>query len=277
MKVIFRDIAGKKVTIEIPKDKELKDFKDDIFTHFKVDPKKKEIKKIIHNNKELQDQDTIESINYKDGDIISVMFTKISDAKPKPKAEPSQEKKEEKSESTSQVAQNPQTPQQPISLQAAATQSTNSQNSLRPPLQPTDTGLPTQGQRHTIVNSQPYPPARPTEEILGLENCFKIHDTIIRNGPGVILRALQSINPDLYQQVQANPGPFLRSFGIQQAPEYENRMVQDINQTLSNYTLQERQAVQRLINMGYDPVTVIQVFEAVGRSEETAAAVLRNL
>lgn len=266
MKAVFQDVIGNKVTIEVPQDKQLNEFKNDIITNFKVNPKKKEVQVFYHNQK-LENNSTLASIKYKEGDVLSVMFKKISDTK----AQPPQKKEEPKPEPANQASQNSQPPPQQPQTPSIPT------SPLRPPLQPTDTGLPIRGQRTGASNSQPYPPTIPTKDEVGRINCFKIRDFMVRSSPDLVFRVLQTINPELYGRVQANPGPFLRMFGIQQTPGYVNEMIQNIDQMVSRYNPQERESIQRLVNMGYEVDLVVQVFEAADRDEQRAAMILSNL
>lgn len=270
MKAVFQDVIGNKVTIELPQNKQFSEFKNDIMTKFNIDSKKKEVQVFYHNQK-LENDSTLVSIKYKEGDILTVMSKRITDNKAQPKAKPQTKNDEPKPEPSPQASQNSQTPQQPQPTTLAPS------TPVRPPLQPTDTGLPIGGQRPTLSNSQPYPPANPTLDEIARINCFKIRDFLSRSNPNLVFRALQTINPQLYERVEANRGPFLRMFGIQQAPEYVNEMIQNIDQTVSRYTPQEREAIQRLVNMGYEVDLVVQVFEAAERDEQRAAMILSNL
>ena len=274
MKALFQDLIGNKVTIEIPKDKQLNEFKNDIMSKYKVDPKKKEVE-VFYQNQKLENESTLESIKYKEGDVISVMFKKISEPKPQPKAKPQEQAKPETSTQTASTSQTTQTAS--TSQTAQPPQSTPSAPSTqqRPPLQPTDAGLPVKSQQPDA--SQPYPPTQPTLDDIGRVNCFKVRDLIVRTNPDLVISALQRFNPQLSERVRANPGPFLSMFGIQQAPQYVNDMINNIDQMLSQYTPQERESIQRLRNMGFDLDTVVQIFEVAERDEQRARMILSNL
>ena len=128
----------------------------------------------------------------------------------------------------------------------------------------------------------PEIPILPNENILR-EAIFGNPQTI-----SFFINIISEINPELAQKIQENPIPFLQTFGITVIRQGEKNLLvrsenvmnnpnSQIQSILNLFSPSERQTIERICQMGFDPLLVIQIFDACGRDETATINMLRSM
>ncbi|KAK8897551.1 hypothetical protein M9Y10_015508 [Tritrichomonas musculus] len=267
MDVSFRDIVGKKHTIKISPDKPIKDTKDELFTKFKADPKKKDIK-FTYNKNQIDEDATFESIGYKEGEFITFQLIKRTEAKPISKTVAPPEKEDNNKKPEQQVQANKSLPQQPKPEKPPESQKSQIYDETIVPI--------TKSPYPRVDSSQPYPIPDQTQENIDRQNCINIRRILVNNGINLIIDALQNINPELSERVKANPEPFCLLLGLAK-PSNSGESNFNSEEIMSEYTREEKNSIERLKKIEPNQQKVLQVFEALGRNENNAKLILQNL
>jgi UV excision repair protein RAD23 len=122
-------------------------------------------------------------------------------------------------------------------------------------------------------------------EFLRNNRQFQALRGLVQNNPSILQPMLQELgkqNPGLLQLINSNQEEFLRMINEPAGEGEEAQMAARLAQELGGMgggggpvqiplTEQEREAVERLMQLGFDQMTVVQAFLACDKNEELAA------
>ncbi|KAH0785043.1 UV excision repair protein Rad23 [Histomonas meleagridis] len=90
----------------------------------------------------------------------------------------------------------------------------------------------------------------------------------------ILLQTIAERNPKLCSKIRNNPKPFLKALGLN--PDMSS-MFKNEHPILNQLTQEDMDAIHRLEELGFDEITVIQVYLFCNKDEQLAANCLINM